>query len=107
MQSLVRFAQGPLRTNLLVTKEVFKIVAREQQLLPSLHSWPQARQAYADAFESVKRNVQLFGISESVMRGLRDATWGQVGRVLRDLLQLGSFYYIGQLLGQVSGYLIN
>ncbi len=107
MQSATRFLSGPVRSNLLISRELFRIIAREQQLLPSLQSWPAARQAYFDAFHSLKRKIRLFGVSETVAETVREATWGQVGRGLRKLAELGSFYYIGQLVGQACSFLIN
>ena len=107
MQATTRFLAGPVRNNLLIGRELLRIIVREQQLLPSLQSWPQARQAYTDAFHSLKGKIRLFGVSEAVSQAVREATWGQVGRSLRRLLELGSFYYIGQLVGQFVSFLIN
>lgn len=106
VQQFNRFLNGPLRNRLLITREVLKIVAREQQLLPSLKSWPQAKQAYIDSFNALRHQIQLFGVSGLISRRLQEATWGQVGRTARSLAELASFYYIGMLAGQIGGYFL-
>ena len=106
VQQLNRFLSGPLRNRLLISREVLRIVAREQQLLPSLNSWPQAKQAYIDSFNALRHQIQLFGVSGLISRRLQEATWGQVGRTARNLAELASFYYIGMLAGQVGGFFL-
>lgn len=107
MTSLAQFFSGPVRNNLLISREVFRIIAREQKFLPSLQSWPQAKQAYCDAFNDIYGRLQRHSLAETIAQAVREATWGQVGHVLRRFAELGSFYYIGKLLGQATGYLIN
>lgn len=67
VQQFNRFLNGPLRNRLLITREVLRIVAREQQLLPSLNSWPHAKQAYIESFNALRHQIQLFGVSGSFL----------------------------------------
>lgn len=102
---LSSFARGPIRTNLLVSLELLKLISAEQRLIPAISTWPQAKASYTSAFKSVKSaweegKLEFGNFSELI----KNVTWGQVWRVLRISAEMASFYYIGELIGMLISF---
>lgn len=96
------FARGPLRSNLLVTFELLKLISAEQRLMPAFSTWPQAKSSYRATFNCFKDAWYNGQVSLKALRGMAgEVTWGQVGRALRVTAEMASFYYIGELLGML------
>ncbi len=98
--NLNSFARGPLRSNLLVSFEVFKLIAAEQRLVPALSTWPHAKAAYLDTFHRLRSSVAAFS-SDKLVETVKELTWGDLGRTLRVTAEMAAFYYIGELLGML------
>ena len=88
-----------MRSNVLVSWEVLKLISVEQKLIPEWSSWGEARQSYTAAFNSFKSRLVSgeFGTSKF----LREITWGQVGMALRVSVEMAAFYYIGEVIGMI------
>lgn len=98
--NLNSFARGPLRSNLLVSFEVFKLIAAEQRLVPALSTWPHAKAAYLDTFHRLRSSVAALN-SDKLAEMVKELTWGDLGRALRVTAEMAAFYYIGELLGML------
>lgn len=99
------FARGPLRLNLLVSLELVKLISAEQRLVPALSTWPQAKDSYLATFQTVKDAWDQNRVNwESFKMFLQEITWGQVGRALRIVAEMASFYYVGELIGMIISY---
>ena len=97
--------RGPVRSNILVSWELMKLIAAEQKLVPSLSTWPQARNSYTEAFESFKGRIVSGEFTAKFLVGwVNEITWGQVGRALRVSAEMAAFYYIGELLGMITSF---
>lgn len=97
---LSSFTRGPLRSNLLVSIELVKLISAEQRLIPDLSTWPQAKQSYIYTFNSIKSAWEDERVNLKNFKDMaKEVTWGQVGRALRVSAEMASFYYIGELLG--------
>lgn len=100
-RKLASLLRGPVRSNLLVSWELLKLVAAEQKLIPELSTWPQARQSYISVFESFKNRLVA---KDYKFVKVNELTWGQVARALRVSAEMASFYYIGELIGMISSF---
>lgn len=97
--------RGPVRSNLLVSWELFKLIANEQKLVPELSSWPQARQSYIAVYDTFKQRLLSKEFTlEFFKEKLSHVTWGQVGRALRVSIEMAAFYYIGELAGLILSF---
>lgn len=100
---LAALLRGPVRSSLLVSWELARLVAAEQKLVPQWSTWPQARQVYAAAFESARNRLGSGEIDgKFVADRAREITWGQAGGALRVAAEMAAFYYIGEVVGMVS-----
>lgn len=102
LNHLNSFARGPIRSNILISWELLKLISAEQQLIPALSSWPQAKTSYTATFNQVKDSWKTGRISlRGAKERLEETTWGDVGRSLRIAAEMASVYYIGELLGMI------
>lgn len=98
LNNLNSFLIGPLRSNLLISFELAKLVAKEQKLFPAISDWSEAKSSYRNQFESVR---SLLRDREKLKWMAGEMTWGQVGRFVRVLGEMAAFYYIGELFGMI------
>lgn len=98
--NLNRFARGPIRSNLLVSFEILKLIVAEQRLVPALSTWPQAKDAYVATFYRLRSFLASLN-SDKLMGMVKEMTWGDLGRALRVTAEMASFYYIGELVGMI------
>lgn len=85
--------RGPVRSNILISYELLKLISNEQKLIPDFSTWNQAKKTYVTTFNRLR--------SGDIGGGGGEVTWGQVGRFLRIGGEMMAFYYIGEMVGMV------
>lgn len=97
---IVTFAKGPIRSNLLISVELLKLIVSEQKLLPDWSKWPEAKATCTNFLLRIRSAWLTRGFSaEAFKKWADELTWAHLGRFLRVSAELAAFYYIGQAFG--------